>query len=439
MESCAFLENSEVVGVLDRLKTRCAGKVLSDIVDAEGHQYVDFVMEGGGVLGVALVGYTYVLEQMGIRFLGVGGTSAGAINALLVAAAGPPQEAKSERTIPHLADLDCHTFVDGGCHIQRFIDDWIREGVNFSLAPSLPWVLGHLKNDLGLNPGLDFLNWLSGVLRSFNIVTYRDLRERMNRRPEGLRHREGKPLPDEQAEAHLAVVATEIVTETKVEFPEMAGLFWIKPDELDPALFVRASMSIPYFFQPLVLDDIPRGSEARELWSTLAGFDGPIPERCMMVDGGVMSNFPIDLVHLPDQVPAAPTFGVKLGLEERHNEIKTPIALGWAVLNSARHCLDYDFLRRNPDYRHLVAWIDTGQHQWLNFDMTEDEKIDLFLCGVRAAAGFLEGFDWAGYKAIRADLVKVYAQPDGPPSHRIPWAGQLEVRKVTATKTGEYR
>jgi len=409
MESSAFVENPEVLGVLDRLKTRCAGKVFSDIVDDEGHQYVDFVMEGGGVLGVALVGYTCVLEQVGIRFLGVGGTSAGAINALLVAAAGPPQDAKSERIIPLLANLDCHRFVDGGRHIQEFVDNWIKEGVNFSLATQFPWVFEHIKNHLGLNPGLEFLNWVSGVLRSFGIRTTRDLRERMNRRPDGLRHREGKPLSAAQAEAHLALVATEVVTETKADLPRMAGLFWADPDSTDPALFVRALMSIPFFFQPLTLNRIPCSPEAKVLWSKLAGFTEPIPETCMMVDGGVMSNFPIDLFHLPDQVPAAPTFGVKLGLGERHNETKTPLALGRAVLNSARHCLDYDFLRRNPDYRHLIAWIDTGQHQWLNFDPTDEEKLDLFLRGARAAVAFLEGFDWAGYKAIRAEIAKAYA------------------------------
>ena len=52
-----------------------------------GNQYVDLVMEGGGVLGIALVGYTYVLEQAGLRFLGIAGTSAGAINAAYFAGA----------------------------------------------------------------------------------------------------------------------------------------------------------------------------------------------------------------------------------------------------------------------------------------------------------------------------------------------------------------
>lgn len=45
------------------------------------------VCAGGGVLGIAHVGFVRMLELAGIRFLGVGGASAGAINAVLVAAA----------------------------------------------------------------------------------------------------------------------------------------------------------------------------------------------------------------------------------------------------------------------------------------------------------------------------------------------------------------
>ena len=45
-------------------------------------------MQGGDVLGIAIVGYTYALEEVGLRFLGLGGSSAGAINALLLASTG---------------------------------------------------------------------------------------------------------------------------------------------------------------------------------------------------------------------------------------------------------------------------------------------------------------------------------------------------------------
>ncbi len=54
-------------------------KEFSDILDAEKNQYVNFVQEGGGVWGVALVGYLYALESFGIRFLRIAGTSAGAM------------------------------------------------------------------------------------------------------------------------------------------------------------------------------------------------------------------------------------------------------------------------------------------------------------------------------------------------------------------------
>src|SRR3712207_1040035 len=92
-----FTQANEVQALLLELKRACEGKAFSDVIDDQGNQYVDLVMEGGGVLGVALVGYTYVLEEMGIRFLRVGGTSAGSINAVLVAGLGAPQERKSTR------------------------------------------------------------------------------------------------------------------------------------------------------------------------------------------------------------------------------------------------------------------------------------------------------------------------------------------------------
>jgi NTE family protein len=85
----------------------------SDIIDKSGHQYVDLVMEGGGVLGIGLVGYTYILEQAGIRFLSIAGTSAGSINAALLAAAGTKDQAKSQIVAERLYQADLGSFVDG--------------------------------------------------------------------------------------------------------------------------------------------------------------------------------------------------------------------------------------------------------------------------------------------------------------------------------------
>src|SRR5450432_1310392 len=87
--------------------------LVSDVLDGDGNQYVNLVQKGGGVLGVALVGYTYVLEQMGIRFLKLAGTSAGAINTALMTVMGKKEEAKSTKILKSICDLDFFKLVDG--------------------------------------------------------------------------------------------------------------------------------------------------------------------------------------------------------------------------------------------------------------------------------------------------------------------------------------
>src|SRR3954467_7728098 len=91
-----FTQQSEVIECLRQLEARY-GKggenlIVSDVVDSDGHQYVNLVQKGGGVLGVALVGYTYILEQMNIRFIRLAGTSAGAINTALMTVIGGSAE-----------------------------------------------------------------------------------------------------------------------------------------------------------------------------------------------------------------------------------------------------------------------------------------------------------------------------------------------------------
>ena len=69
MSNNIFTQNETIIPIVSRAKKlKDDGVKFSDIVDAHGHQYVDLVQEGGGVLGIALVGYTYVLENAGIRF-----------------------------------------------------------------------------------------------------------------------------------------------------------------------------------------------------------------------------------------------------------------------------------------------------------------------------------------------------------------------------------
>src|SRR5688572_27136983 len=122
-----FVKRSGADKIVEELKIHFKNKQLlvSDVTDAAGNQYVDLVQEGGGVLGIALVGYTYVLEKMGIRFFSMAGTSAGSINAMLLACAGNKEEEKSEKIVDHLIRLNMFSFVDGKPGNSRFTR-WIQ-------------------------------------------------------------------------------------------------------------------------------------------------------------------------------------------------------------------------------------------------------------------------------------------------------------------------
>jgi len=428
MEVNKFTE--EVFHLVENLKEHInkKKKQFSDITDEQGFQYVDIVMEGGGVLGIALVGFTYVLEQAGIRFLQIGGASAGAINALMLAGLGTPAEAKSEKILQELANVNMYDFVDGDDDARNIIDAWLKYGNNFSsegdntgsfvnsllntsgkyyfYAQALQ-VWDNISDDLGLNPGEVFRLWIKKILKKEKIENTRDLLNRLDKLPKGLKHRHGESLVGRTA--GLALVAADVSTQTKAVFPKMAELYWKNPESVNPADFVRASMSIPFFFHPFRVNNIPKGKKAMGCWKKHADYEDTLPESCVFIDGGIMSNFPINLFHRPDRAPTAPTFGVKLGVDQKKTEnITTVFSLASVIFDSARFNLDADFIARNPDYRKLVSCIGTGEHNWLNFSMSDEDKLDLFKRGAEEADRFLREFDWHEYKEIRQGMAQAY-------------------------------
>lgn len=430
MEMSKYKEES--FHLIENLKEEIKGRHFSDIVDKDQNQYVDIVMEGGGVLGIALVGFTYVLEEVGIRFLQIGGTSAGAINALMLAALGKPHEKKSGKMLEEIANVDMYKFIDGDSDVQDVIEAWFKYRKLFSEAEDSNSLLklffsktgkysfyvqalqvwDNIQDDLGLNPGDYFSSWIKKILKKEGIKTTADLQAQMAL-SEPLEHREGKELNVTKGE--LAVIAADISTQTKAVFPRMANLYWENPDEVNPAEYVRASMSIPLFFKPYCVENIPNSEDAMRLWKQFADYQSRLPEKCLFVDGGVMSNFPVNLFHKPFKVPNAPTFGVKLGLDNRLAEnISAPFAFAAAIFESARLNLDADFIARNPDYRKLVSSIDIGDHNWLDFGMSDKDKLNLFMRGAKEAEKFLRTFNWGDYKKLRASMAESFNESDTP-------------------------
>lgn len=406
MKITDFTLNPEVQKILNALNAdKVREKQFSDVLDSNGNQYIELVQEGGGVLGVALIGYTFVLEQMGLRFLSLAGTSAGSINAMLLAGLGDASKPKSDKVIEALVNKNLYDFVDGDSDSKDFIKALVEKAGRAKLIWKVWQVIDEIFDDLGLNPGNDFLNWLSAYLKKNNVKSQADLDKLFGQLPGNLLIRPGIDKTLDGLTAKLAIITADLTTETKVEFPRMASLYWSQPGKVNPAYYVRASMSIPYFFSPLKISDIPQGQIAKQNWLDTVSFEGAVPKEVYFVDGGIMSNFPIDVFHKKNSIPRLPTFGVRLGVDRNTaNKITSPLNLFGAMFNSLRHLHDYDFILKNPDYRMLISKIDIGDHDWLNFGIEDKAKIDLFRRGAEAAATFLRQFNWLEYKKIRAQM-----------------------------------
>jgi NTE family protein len=406
MEITDFTQNPSVSGIIRKLREDMVHeKQFSDITDSSGNQYIELVQEGGGVLGVALIGYTYVLEQMGIRFLSMAGTSAGSINTMLLAGLGDISKPKSEKVIEELVNKNLFDFVDGSSDAKNFISALVKKARRVKLILRGIKIIGDIYDHLGLNPGDDFTLWLKDFLKRNGINNQNDLTKSFNLLPADLKIREGVDRTLDGVGSRLVIIAADIITETKVDFPAMASLYWSDPGSVNPALYVRASMSIPYFFKPMKITGIPQGQQAKDNWEKLVRYFGPVPRQVYMVDGGIMSNFPINVFHRNNTIPRMPTFGVRLGVDRNKlNKVTTPVNLFGAMFNSIRHLHDFDFILRNPDYSMLIEKIDIGEHDWLNFGLSENDKVDLFKRGAEAADRFLRCFNWLEYKKVRAEM-----------------------------------
>lgn len=412
MKTTDFTQNETMLPIIERARKLVSdGKRFSDIQDKEGRQYVDLVQEGGGVLGIALVGYTYVLENAGIRLFSLAGTSAGAINTMLIASLGKIDQAKSEQILEIISNKSFFDFVDGGKASRKVIEKALSKdgGIGWTLAWYGIKIFKILRDRLGINPGDNFKKWLSEELKKAGVDSLDDLEKIRSELPEGLHYvkdgSEVTTIPE------LAVIASDITTHTKVVFPEMAELYWSKDQKISPADMVRASMSIPFFFEPFQVDGIPHSGEAQnQNWIDQARYMGKVPESVKFVDGGMLSNFPINVFHCEeDELPKMPTFGVRLSTyRQTFSKADSLPKFSAAMISTMRQISDLDFLLKNPDFKQLICRIRADQKfNWLNFFMDDKEKVALFNLGAQKAIEFLEGYSWEKYKEVRKKLSEI--------------------------------
>ncbi|WP_460768941.1 patatin-like phospholipase family protein [Mariniluteicoccus flavus] len=319
------------------------------MADLASPKRADLVMEGGGVKGMAFVGAIDVLAERGYTFPRVAGTSAGAICAALVAAlqhAGEPLE----RLADIAATLDLRRFRD-----RDFPGSVMGPFASLADAASLVF-------EGGMFEGAHVEDWLGGVLADLGVRTFGDLR----------RDDPGSALPPER-EYGLVVTVTDLTSRRMALFPWDYGYYGLDPDEQSVAAAVRASAAIPFFFEP-------------------SGLRTPTGE-VTLVDGGVLSNYPITIFDQPDPADARwPTIGVRLSAREHaravHKPVRGPLGIGMALIDTMMHGID----ARHIDEPATVArtiFVDTGDVSGTDFAMAREKQAKLVAWGRQATEKFL--------------------------------------------------
>jgi NTE family protein len=318
----------------------------------------DLVLEGGGVKGLALVGALEVLDQAGYSFPRVGGTSAGALVGSVVAALHKRGEGL-ERLHDIAITLDYRKFRDRGLPINP-------PGPLGGLADALAVVV-----EEGAYEGAYLRRWLRGVLADLGVRTFGDLRRDDTGDDGGLHHRYG-----------LVLTATDLSRRRLVTFPWDYPDYGLDPDEQDVADAVRASASIPFFYEPVQLRG-PQGT------STL-------------VDGGLVANYPISVFDRQDgEVPRWPTIGVRLDALQLASDrdvsrVRGPVAMGVALVATAIEACQAEHVLR-PDNVARSITVTTDEVSAIDFGLTRAQQQRLRESGADAATAFLAAWDWEAW------------------------------------------
>lgn len=320
------------------------------------------VLAGGGVKGAALVGALWAARDLGVKFVGYGGASAGSLVALLAALKYPLKELKEI-----ILNKEFTEFLDdGGTDLDRLkafgLKRWVLR----------PWHLvgdkrlfDKLQTHLGLYGGDKLENFISKKiedqfpdLSNLTQVTFHHLEEKgcwplkiivsdVSRRTALVYSAKGVN-PDDKSELHNG------------DNNEGSG-------EIDDSVLhaVRASISYPFVFKPVKLK-----------------------ER-YLVDGGLCSNLPVFLFAQERLHFGRPI--IAFDLVSHHKPVSPPYKIRSFCRDLLATALEVsDSLHRKTlvDYLSNVFYVPIevpAEIDTLDFGLTKDQRIKLFMQGYKDA------------------------------------------------------
>lgn len=289
---------------------------------------IDGVFSGGGVKAFAFVGALESIEQKELHLERVAGTSAGAIVASLIAAGYSFNEIKTL-----MKELDLKQLLDPPKLTK--------------LIPFSKWFFLYFQ--LGINKGDKLENWLYTQLAWKGIYTFSDL----------------KP-------GYLKVIVSDLSLGKLVVIPDdLKRIYGIEANYFPVSKAIRMSAGFPYFFMPKKLP-------------------GKL-NKSIMVDGGLLSNFPLWVFENGEYKRERPILGVKLtGSVEKQNQprnIKNALDMFHALFSTMKLAHDARYISTSD--KNNIIFIPVDNVESIDFNLNAATMEQLLQSGKQNADQFL--------------------------------------------------
>lgn len=288
------------------------------------------VFSGGGVKGIAFVGAIKVCEERGYRWRRLAGTSSGAIIASLLAAGYNADELRKL-----MATLDYRKVI---------------KSKKWGIIPFHRQIRILFK--LGMYSGDYLIKWIDNALKQKKVSTFAD-------------------LPSEK----LTIIASNLSTGQILQLPKDAPLINLDPDRLKISYAIRMSISIPFFFDPIIIKT---------------------KKPQYIVDGGVLSNFPVWIFDddLPDKYP---TFGFNLRAKDpqHFHQINGPFSMLHAIIATMLESQDMKYIEKQDAVR--TIFIPTPGVKSTEFTISNKQQQSLYESGQEAARKFFCHWNFENY------------------------------------------
>ncbi|MFC7783373.1 patatin-like phospholipase family protein [Rossellomorea sp. GCM10028870] len=237
----------------------------------------------------------------------------------------------SRELLKIMDDIDFNKLLDSNEIISFPIIKWFR-----------------VYHRLGLYKGVALENWVEEKLKGRGIYTFADLP------PHSLR-----------------VIASDLSNGRLLVLPDDLEKYGIAKETFPVARAIRMSASLPYFFEPVKL-------------RSLEGIS-------FMVDGGVLSNFPMWLFDRENVKKVRPVIGVKLSHDlvgKPKKQIKNAIDMYEALFTTMKDAHDSRYISRKHEKN--IIFIPTEGVLTTEFQLTPERKTELIRYGKSKAEAFLQ-------------------------------------------------